>query len=284
MSDREVQRRRALLWSVAVLGALTALYAFAGFVVVPRVARQQLIQYGKRDLQAQVRIGSIHFNPFTLRAELSNFALSTRDGAPLVRFARLDVVAALSSLWWHGVLTLEQVQLDQPALEVAVAGDGALNWARLTPATPAPAPGAAKVSSSAHGSSALRIEALHIRAGRIHFEDRSRGQPFSTVLDPIELDLLDFHSTPDFANRVHLSARTTAGESLDFNGEFSLQPFASAGALQLSALKAATITAYLQNELPFAVLDGSLDARLSYRWSSGSQGSAAVTRRATCDP
>lgn len=272
MSDREGHRRRGLLWTIAVLAALVVLYAFAGFVVVPRVARQQLIQYAARDLQAQVRIGSVRFNPFTLRADLSDFALSTKDGAPLMSFAHLEVVAALSSLWQG--LTLRQVQLDRPALEAAVAADGTLNWARLTPATPAPAAGA---PSGSHRSSALGIEALSIHAGRIHFEDRSHGQPFSTVLDPIELELHDFHSTPDFQNRVHLSARTTAGESLDFSGEFSLQPFASTGTLQLSALKAATIAAYLQNGLPFSLLDGSLDAHASYRWSSGSQGSAVLT-------
>src|SRR5579864_482515 len=117
LSDREVHRRRVLLWTIAALTALAALYAFAGFVVVPRVARQQLIQYGQRDLQAQVRIGAIQCNPFTLRAQLSDFALSAHDGTPLARFAHLDVSAAVSSLW-HGVLTLRQVQLDQPVLEL----------------------------------------------------------------------------------------------------------------------------------------------------------------------
>ena len=234
--DREVRRRRVLAWTAAVLAALTGLYAVAGFVLIPRLARQQLIHYAQQELQAQLRVGSIRLNPFTLRAEVSDFALSTRDGAPLARFADLQVAAALSSLW-HGVFTLREVRLDQPALELVVARDGTLNWERVTAA----APNAAVAPSGSQRSVALRIEALRLHAGRIHFEDHSHDRAFSTVLDPIELELFDFHSTPEFHNRLHLNARTTAGESFDWSAEFSLRPFASSGTLQISALKAATI-------------------------------------------
>ena len=267
------RRWRALAWLLALLVALTALYALAGFVLLPRLARQQLIDYGAQTLQAQVHVGAVSFNPFTLRAQVSDFSLSTQEAAPLVRFARLEVDAALSSLW-HGVLTLRQVQLEQPTLELAIDRDGTLNWA---PLSAAPGPGRGAEHSDAQHSMALRIEALQVRGGRVHFEDRSRSQPFSAVLDPIELDLINFRSTPEFRNRLHLMATTTAGERLDWNAEFSLQPFASSGELQLSALKAATIAGYLQDTLPFALRSGSLDAHASYHWSSGSQPSETVS-------
>ena len=48
--DREVRRRRALVWTAAVLAALTALYALAGFVLIPRLARQQLMRYAQQQL------------------------------------------------------------------------------------------------------------------------------------------------------------------------------------------------------------------------------------------
>jgi uncharacterized protein involved in outer membrane biogenesis len=268
---KRTHRQRALLWVVAALAVVTSLYALGGFVLLPRLVRGQLIQYGAQQLHSQLRVGAVRFNPFTLHGQISDFELTTAGGAPLARFARLDVSAALSSLW-RGVVTLKDVQLDAPALELQVDRDGTLDWAHLAEALPAQG----SAPTAAPHPLGVRIEALRLHAGRIHFEDRSHDRPFSTVLDPIELELIDFRSAAQFNNQVHLSARTLAGERLEWNGEFSLQPFASSGALQLSALKAATIAAYLGDQLPFALLGGRLDAQASYRWSSGSAASQTV--------
>jgi hypothetical protein len=269
----ERRLRRAAGLAVAVMAALAALYAIAGFILLPRYVRQTLTNYVTHELKARLTLGSLAFNPFTLRADVRAFALNAADGAPLASFDRLQVRGSASSLW-RGV-TLAELQLDAPSFEIGVAHDGSLNWSRLigAPALAAASP----PSTSPTRPPTIRIAALRVRGGRIHFEDRSRESPFSTVLSPIEIELRDFRTVPQFHNALHFSARTQAGEGIDWSGEFSLHPFGSIGSVQLTALKATTIAGYLQDALPVGLPSGSLDLRVSYRWASGTPGTEALT-------
>ena len=99
----------------------------------------------------------------------------------------------------------------------------------------------------------------------MQFEDRSRAEPFSTTLRPIEFDLTDFRTAPDFENKYRFSAQSAAGERLDWAGQFTLQPLGSNGEFTIAQLKALTIANYLQNALPFDLVGGSLDIQGSYQ-------------------
>ena len=56
------------LWLLRLLAALLALYALAGFLLVPRLARQRSSTTCSATLTAG-HVGALHFNPFTLRAQ-----------------------------------------------------------------------------------------------------------------------------------------------------------------------------------------------------------------------
>jgi hypothetical protein len=256
--------------AIAVLIALVLLYALAGFVLLPRLGRAAIAQYVEHDLHRKVSIGAFDFNPFTLSLEIRDFRLREADERPLLGFDFLRVRASLSSLpnWaW----TLGEVRIDRPEIHAIIDREGRLNLAQLKAATPAPAPAAAPGPMPA-----VRILAFTVHSGSLRFEDRSRERPFTAALAPIEFALTDFRTAPAFENRYRFSATTNAQEHLDWSGQFALQPLGSNGEFRITALKAATIAAYLQDALPFAISSGSIDLAGAYRYTTGTHGGLAL--------
>jgi hypothetical protein len=252
--------------ALAVVAALLLVYALAGFVLLPWFGRNAIVHYVQHELGRKVSIGSLDFNPFTLTLELRDFSLREADERPLLGFDLLRVRASLSSVpnWaW----TLGEVRLDRPSIHASIDRQGRLNLAQLKPATPQSAPAAAPGPMPA-----VRILAFTVHEGGLQFEDRSRERPFTASLTPIEFALTDFRTVPSFQNRYRFSASTSAKERLDWSGEFSLQPVGSSGEFQITALKASTIAAYLQDALPFAMSSGSIDLSGAYRFTTGTNG------------
>ncbi|HEV7986644.1 MAG TPA: DUF748 domain-containing protein, partial [Steroidobacteraceae bacterium] len=250
-------RHRGLLITAA---ALLLLYTLGGFLLLPHLARNAIIEYVQKDLHRHAAIGRLDFNPYTFTLEVHQFSLAEADDRPVASFdlfrVRASMVASLLNRAW----TLSEVRLEQPRINALINRDGSLNLAKLAPPEK---PGKPQTPPSA--LPALRIGALGLHGGSIHFEDRSRGEPFSTTLAPIEFDLTDFRTAPKFENKYRFSAQSAANERLDWAGEFTLQPLGSNGEFTVTQLKTATIANYLQNALPFLLTGGSLDIQGKYQ-------------------
>ena len=249
---------------LGTVAALLILYALAGFLLVPRLARSGIDGYVRDTLHRQVSIAALRFNPFTLTAELRGVALSEADGAPIAGFERLVINAELSSIF-HWAWTFKEIRIDNPSVSAVINADGSLNLDRLKPPTPAGRPPPAPSVSIP----AIRIGLFAVRAGRVHFEDRSRGKPFTATLQPIEFTLEDFRTTPQYQNSYQFKGATLSGERLTWAGEFTVQPLGSRGSFAVRGLKAATIAAYLQDSLPFDLPSGVLDIQGEYRIALG---------------
>src|ERR1700722_1791236 len=263
---------RSHLRALAIVVGLVLLYTLAGFLLVPRIARTQAIGYVQHQLGRQLAIGSLTFNPFSLVVEIRDLAMTEADGAPIASFALLRIKFSATSSLLHRAWTFAEVRLEQPVINTLVNRDGSLNLAKLAPPA-APKPAAPEPASVP----AVRIGAFTVTRGQVHFEDRSRGQPFTATLSPIEFALTDFRTQPQFENRYRFSAATTAGEQLDWSGQFSVRPLGSSGDFTITALKASTIASYLEDALPFALNSGSIDLQGSYRLVAAGQTSLSLT-------
>jgi len=81
---------RGLRNGAIALIALVVVFAVVGFFVVPPIAKSQIETRATEALGRQVTVGSVAFNPFTLKATLSDFVLADRE-RPLLTFEALDV-------------------------------------------------------------------------------------------------------------------------------------------------------------------------------------------------
>src|SRR5215469_9062663 len=244
---------------------LVLIYGAVGFWLVPSIARSAIEKYVVQDLHRQLEIKEITFNPFTLTAVVTGFALAEADNTPIASFDLLRINAQLSSIVYRA-WTFAEVRLERPNINVLIAEDGTLNLSKLHSAnTPPPEPG------SAVRVPPVRIATFAVRDGRIAFQDRdrSRSSPFTTTLAPLEFTLTDFRTAADFQNAYSFEGTTLAGEHLAWSGQFSIQPLGCNGRFQISSLKASTIAAYLGDSLGFDLRSGSLDVQGDYRALGG---------------
>src|SRR5579863_348775 len=91
-------RGRRWLVILAVLAGLVGLYAAAGFLLVPRLLRSELVQLTAKDFGRTLSIGDVSFNPFTWTLDIADLSLPDADGQPMISFSRLEVAVSISSV------------------------------------------------------------------------------------------------------------------------------------------------------------------------------------------
>jgi uncharacterized protein involved in outer membrane biogenesis len=242
-------RRVALGVAIAV-----ALYALVGFFVVPRVVRSQLPDA----LAAQkiaASVGEVRFNPFLFKLDAQDLRLATADGRPLASVGALVVDFELSSLF-RRAWTFKAIRLDALDLTVAIAKDGAVNWAAIGSDTPPdPEPGGAPPR--------VLVQQAAVR-GQLRVADDSGPAPAQASLTALEIDLNDIATLPDREGRYEIEAALPGGGKLGWQGTVSLQPLHSAGTLRLDGLKAATLWPFVLEHFSLREPQGVLGASTHY--------------------
>jgi uncharacterized protein involved in outer membrane biogenesis len=254
---------RWTFWLI-VAGVLVA-YTAAGFLLVPRIVRSQLVGTIAETYDRQAQVGKVRFNPFTFVLEIEDFAMPDTDGRPLLGFKRLHIDFELISIL-RRAYSFKAIRLEQPAALAVVRADGSLNLADLAkekqppqePAEPEPEP---------EGVPRLYIGTFTVDTGRIDFEDLSRSTKFESSLKPITFVLRDFSTTGTGANSYTLDAESTLGERLVWNGTLNANPVSSQGSFTLTNVQAQTLWDYLRDAVAFEVPAGTLELTGHYTFS-----------------
>ncbi|HEX2585537.1 MAG TPA: DUF748 domain-containing protein, partial [Steroidobacteraceae bacterium] len=249
-----VRRHRILL---GIIAAIILLYGALGFLWLPSVIRNQAIEFVDKELHKHLSLGEVTFNPFTLTLHISNIKLSEANDIPIATVNDLLVNAELSSLW-RRAYAFKQVRIEAPALNAIINKNGELNLANIKPAS------SATTDNAPASLPRIRIDQFELLQGQVKFADFSRPKPFDAELKPITFTLQSFRTEPDHENAFHFAAISDEKESLDWRGDFTVQPFTANGQLKIGSLKATTIQSYLQDKLPFQLLDGTVTLDGSY--------------------
>lgn len=264
MYGRQVlEQARRHPWALGIAAALLIVYSLAGFLLVPHLARAAVTAYVEQKLGRQVRIGALHFNPYTFELDIDELALSEADGAPLLGFRRLCVNADPLVSLFTASIAFKEVRLLGPDVSVIVGPDGSVNLARLAP----PAAEDEAPPSEPATVPAIRIGLLALEDGRLAFEDRRRAQPFSAELKPVRFALANFRTKAGYQNQYQFTAASEAGEQFAWSGRFAVQPLSSEGRFSIKGLLARTIDAYLRDQLPLQLASGVIDLDGRYRFA-----------------
>lgn len=235
-------------------------YTLLGFLWVPQFLSNQAVAYVSQNLHRTLTLETVQFNPFTLALQITNARLAEPNGDRIVRIDYLMANAELNSLF-TGTYHFSSVQLTGPRINVIVDAQGKLNLDFGQPDQP-------KQASTAP-LPAIRIDDLRLRNGAVHVEDHTRATPFSTDFAPIQFTLQDFRTQPNHDNAYRFVATSEAHETLDWQGEFTVQPLGSRGTMKLGNLQATTLQSYLQDALPFRLLNGAMDVQGNYELTLG---------------
>ena len=249
------------------LAGLLALYALAGFLLVPWLAQRQLPPRVGERLGLELTLGTLRFNPFTLRAEAHDIALVWPDGEPLLTATR-----AAADLDWVGLFTrrwtLAALELDAPKLELLRETDGSF-------ALPQPAEPASTEPPEEAGSRpppALRLRQLAVRDGTVSVRSRD-GSAEPVTLEGIALEASDLaNSADETPGSYHLSARLPGSGTLKLAGRLAGGARSSEGSAAIADAELAGWWPLLARDWALAPPQGRLSASGDFRAAAGPEG------------
>ena len=241
---------------------LVALYSLAGFVLAPKLLRSAVLEDIPKTLGVTPTVGDIRVNPFLLRLEVGDFALTAPDGEKLLAFRRLFVEFDLWFSIWHRAYSFATIDIDAPTVNAVVARDGKLNLMAMSPKT-APAKAQEKKAPLPN----IGIGSFKVRNGLVTYEDRSRPSDFAARLEPINFELASFTTGVEGGGRFTFTGISKLGERVEWHGHVSVQPIESDGEFQIDGLRAHTLWEYLEDRLGFLVNSGTIDLNATYKFS-----------------
>jgi hypothetical protein len=248
--------------ALGIAAALIIVYSLVGFLWVPHLLRTNAQSYVADELDRSLALGKISFNPFTFRLSVHDAKLSEKAGDDIASFTELVVNAELASIWQRAVV-LKEVRLEAPDVNLVVGRDGAINLAQLAPVKSE----AAAAPEAAAPLPRIRIGQLAVNGGRVDFEDRTRPAPFTATLSPLHFALEDFRTDLNHKNGYAFAAQSSAGETLDWSGNFTAQPLGSEGQFAFRQVRIQTIQRYLQGQFAVRLVDGLFSFGGTYRVS-----------------
>jgi hypothetical protein len=269
-------KRRAV--AGALIGGLLAvgLYALLGFLLLPWLIERQAPGVVAERLGAELSIGEVRFNPFSLRLQASSLRLSkgaadsstagaasaapaasaepasspagparAASAEPLLTLERLSVDLDWASLWSRA-WSVSDLRLEEPHAHAEIGADGRLDWAALF-----------QPDEPAQESEPLRLLVRHlaVQSGRITVTDLRRppglsaqaagpapgeAAAASVSVSDVEIEASDLATAPaqgDAQGRYSLAAALPGAGSLHAQGSLVLQPATrSSGTVELKDL------------------------------------------------
>ncbi len=255
---RRTRRPRLLLWA----SGLVIFYAVAGFLILPPIVRHVAVKQLAGQLNREVSIRQVKINPFTLSTTIRGLLIKDRDGQPFVSWDELYVNFQLSSFFGHAWV-FKEISLSKPFVRAQMNKDYTFNFSDLVTKFSTNAPAAAPAAPAKPVM--LHIGRLHIGGATAAVADFTPHEPFRRLIGPLDITLADFRTDPDNKNPYAFTGTTDAGETISWNGFFSLSPLRSEGQLKLFNFDLKKYAPLYQDLLRFEVRGGSIAFETRYR-------------------
>jgi hypothetical protein len=252
--------RRRLVIAIVVL---LVVYSVVGFLVIPVIARARMEALLADYVGKPVKVGGLRFNPFALSVAVDDFEISDDQGPPILSFAELSAnLRALDLIRFD--VALDSIHLEAPRVRLVLDNEGNLNLAQLFAGertTPEPEP---PEEAEDEGLFPVSVTSITIVKGQLIFRDEAPAEPFELVLDPVQLELLEFDTRRDHKGTHVISANAGDHATLRWTGNISVDPLHAEGEITLDRIDAPTLVSYLREALPFVATKGLLKVQAQY--------------------
>jgi len=250
---------------LVILLLLAVGYTLGGFVLLPRLAEQQLKDYVAQHLDRELRIHDIDFNPFSLSLEIEDVELRERDGVLLASLQKLSLDLLFRDLLEQKI-TFTDITFRAPWIHLELDEQGDNNLGRLAADITRLGEGGNQGKESGF-SLPVRFNRIAIDNGALRITDRSDKTVADINLLPINIELNELVLAGDVEGPVALSARIPGGGTLQWKGVLSLQPLRSRGQVTLRDHYPVHTWEFLQDELNIEKPRGFFDATAQYLFS-----------------
>jgi hypothetical protein len=263
---------------VAGIGlGLIALYALAGFLLLPYLIQTYGVPAAAERLKRPVVLREVAFNPFTLSLRMNGLEIQETDQVPILGLEELVVDLRATTLFGQ-TLGFDEIRLVMPFVAAKVSREGKLNLLALVPASDDTAPPAQPEAGQAKKMMPLEIGLLEISKGIVEYRDESKRRPVSMDIVPIDITLRNFSTMQGSENAYAFTAEIGKGESLAWEGTVSLEPVESDGKVSVSGVKLTTLYQAVHDRFQFDMQQGTLALSAIYHFDLRGQAPRATVK------
>ena len=252
--------------SLTIIIFLVGLYALAGFIIVPWLARPKIEVAVTELTNRETKLEKLQLNPFTFSGTLSQFTITDTDGETLLSFDRAHGNLQLLSFLFGGEIHFKELDLAKPFFRLQVEANGSLNIADIInqiTSLDTTEPDSEAISK------AVKVDLLKVAEGVISVTDLSLSAPFSSTISPINFDITDFHTSGESDAPYAFSATSESGESFSWEGFVALEPVRSKGSFEVKGFSMPKYEPFYDLVLHTDIIDGTIGVTGSYDYRSG---------------
>ncbi|MEX2475080.1 DUF748 domain-containing protein [Marinobacter sp.] len=252
--------RRIWFW----LMVLVVVYALAGFLLLPWWLERMLPQQLEQRMGWQAQVEDIRANPFLLSVDARALSADDPSGEKVLEFDRLYVNIGFWKLF-TGVVGLQSVELEEPYIRLDLLENGGVNlikdWQQANP------------QSSGDDGEPLQLHfgQVSVGGGELLFRDYTQEEPAEFRITPLDMSISDMATWQrEKGGRYHLQA-ALGDQTLDWEGELSINPLYSNGRLSLADVDHETLRHFLAPYLPYDLREGKATATTDYELRKADQ-------------
>ena len=254
---------RIARWTVLLI----AVYTFTGFLIAPLAVRLIVQKKLSEQLNRDVEVRDIDFNPYALSATITDFVMKDRKTKqPLLSFHELYSNIQIASVLKSGII-VKEIRIDKPYVNIHRYDDSLYNFSDLMPEGESePAPDSEPVKFS--------INNIQVLNGSIDFLDGPKNTAH-TVRD-ITVNIPMISNFPYFTDSYVQPLFKAVINGAPFKLEGRSKPFSDSlettGDLDIQGLDIPHYLEYVPYKMNFSVPSGTLDAKNSIAFTQYTDG------------
>lgn len=244
--------------------ALLFTYSLAGFLLVPYLAKSNVIEVIDSKFGAKATVGKISFNPFTFEAEISDLEIAEPESADKkLSLGRLYLNLQIFPLLKKEIKLLSFYLGDTKA-SFTIYSEGKTNWtpkAGITQPDP---------DDNTASQWTLTVDEIQIDNTSLKFTDKTHREELQLPLGPINVKAHNISTGLGSTTDLKL-LRIAFGDGgfLNLSGKASLQPVSASISFETSKVPLDFVSAYLSDKTYLALQSGYYDGAGKITYNDG---------------
>ncbi len=246
-----------------VLLSLLLLYSTLGFIALPLLLKQQLIEQVQSLTKSKLTIDGVYFNPFLFKLTISDMKLTSLEGKPLVAFKSLLLDIELYSLL-NSALHVKDFIITEPKISLVYNKDQTINLLNIL--KPQERTKEEKSDSNMKPPRII-IDNIAIERGGVSYEDFTLKEDFSFSFDELGFNLQNVDTNDFNSSDANLRFYSTLGDGgfVDFKTKVvGFKPLEVNGSFDFEASKLYSTWKYMKERLNLEVADGKISCHATY--------------------
>ena len=239
-----------------------AVYIVIGFKLIPIIIKDQLIKNLDENLLLKTTVQRVEFNPFIAQAKVHNLALVDEKNKKIISFSEFTLNIALLRSIFEAHISLDEILLKDPIVDVVEDLDGNINLSKLVKETEVKEELKEDESSLdiKFLISKIKLENLNINYTKI-----TKDKPYHLSIENSNYTLYDVGTYKNILASNDLKLNINKHTKLIVTGAFNVSPFKMYGKAQIIDLRLKEILDQQKEIIDFDINEeASLDLAINY--------------------